>query len=110
MTIETKPTGYPETFRSQILVSGTKAPDFVSYAEKLIEYPYGCLEQLTSNGFGQLYLDKLLDVDPSTNKQRVENLKMVVHKIGSHQRAGGSFYYWDNDYYHAWSDMYAGHF
>lgn len=107
---EVKPQGYQAVFKGQLIVSGTKAPDFVSFAEKLIEYPYGCLEQVTSNGFGQLYLDKLLDLDPKTNQERVKNLQMVVHKIGSYQKSGGMFYYWNNDYYHSWSDMYAGHF
>lgn len=107
---EVSPKGYPEVFSGRLIVSGVRAPDFMTFAEKLIEYPYGCLEQVTSAGFGQLYLDKLLDLDPAANKKRLDHLKVVTQKISGYQRGGGSFYYWDNDYYHGWSDMYAGHF
>lgn len=107
---EIKPKGYPEVFTGRLIVSGVKAPDFLAFAEKLIEYPYGCLEQVTSTGFGQLYLDKLLDLDPAANKKRQEHLRIISQKISGYQRGGGSFYYWDNEYYHGWSDMYAGHF
>ncbi|MFZ1703412.1 MAG: MG2 domain-containing protein [Saprospiraceae bacterium] len=110
VTVETKVLGYPDVFKGSLHISGSKSPDFISYAEKLVEFPYGCLEQVTSTGFGQLYLDKLLDLDPASNKKRIDHLNQVVHKISKQQKSNGQFNYWDSDYYHGWSDMYAGNF
>lgn len=109
-TFVISPKGYADVFKGKFIVSGMLAPDFITFSERLIEYPYGCLEQTTSAGFGQLFLGKLLDLDPAIEQQRQQFLKAAVSKISSLQRGGGSFNYWDSDYYHAWSDMYAGHF
>jgi len=105
-----KPKGYREVFTSKIMVSGLKVPNFTQYAEDLIEYPYGCLEQTTSVGFSQLYLDKILQLDPKENRTRMENLQASINKITRFQQSSGKFNYWDNSYYHAWSDIYAGNF
>lgn len=107
-TIKAK--GYQEVFTSKIMVSGLKVPNFTQYAEELIEYPYGCLEQTTSAGFGQLYLDKVLALDPNENKIRMENLQAAINKISRYQQGSGKFNYWDGSYYHGWSDIYAGNF
>ena len=103
-----KPKGYREVFTSKIMVSGIKVPNFTQYAEDLIDYPYGCLEQTTSAGFSQLYLDKILQLDPKENRARMENLQAAINKITRFQQSSGTFNYWDNSYYHAWSDIYAG--
>lgn len=105
-----KPKGYREVFTSKIMVSGIKVPNFTQYAEDLIDYPYGCLEQTTSAGFSQLYLDKILQLDPKENRARMENLQAAINKITRFQQSSGKFNYWDNSYYHAWSDIYAGNF
>lgn len=68
-TITAKPKGYADVFSSSVLISGLKVPDFTRYAGDLVEYPYGCLEQSTSVGFSQLYLDKIIELDPAENKK-----------------------------------------
>ena len=105
-----KPKGYSEVFTSKIMVSGLKVPNFTQYAEDLIDFPYGCLEQTTSAGFSQLYLDKIIQLDPSENKIRMENLQASINKISRFQQSSGKFNYWDGSYYHTWSDIYAGNF
>ncbi|MBP9197804.1 MAG: hypothetical protein KBF35_09075, partial [Saprospiraceae bacterium] len=105
-----KPKGYREVFTSKIMVSGLKVPNFTQYAEDLIDFPYGCLEQTTSAGFSQLYLDKIIQLDPSENRIRMENLQASINKISRFQQSSGKFNYWDGTYYHAWSDIYAGNF
>ena len=105
-----QPKGYKEVFTSKIMISGLKVPNFTQYAAELVEYPYGCLEQTTSSGFGQLYIDKIIQLDPKDNKVRMENLQASINKISRFQQASGKFNYWDGSYYHAWSDIYAGNF
>lgn len=109
-TVSVSPKGYREVFKSGIMVSGLKVPNFTKYAEELVDYPYGCLEQTTSAGFGQLYLDKVMSLDPQKNRVRLENLQATINKIARYQQSSGKFNYWDNNYYHFWSDVYAGNF
>ncbi len=104
------PKGYENVFESRIQVSGLKVPKFVEYAENLISYPYGCLEQTTSKGFGQLYLDKIMVLTPQQNRERLEHLQAVINKLTRFQRNDGQFKYWESGYYHSWSDLYAGNF
>jgi uncharacterized protein YfaS (alpha-2-macroglobulin family) len=105
-----KPKGYEEVFTSTVMISGLKVPNFTQYVADLVTYPYGCLEQTTSSGFGQLYLDKIIPLDPKENKERLENLQAAINKISRFQQSSGKFNYWDGTYYHAWSDIYAGNF
>lgn len=110
LELNISPKGYKDVFKSRMTVSGWKVPDFMRYAEELMEYPYGCLEQTTSGAFAQLYLDKIITLDPKDNKKRIENLQAGIMQISSFQKSDGKFNYWENDYYHAWSDIYAAHF
>ncbi|MBC7885153.1 MAG: hypothetical protein H7X99_06740 [Saprospiraceae bacterium] len=105
-----KPKGYREVFTSKVMISGLKVPNFTQYAEELIDFPYGCLEQTTSAGFSQMYLDKIIQLDPKENRERMENLQASINKISRFQQSSGKFNYWDGTYYHAWSDIYAGNF
>jgi uncharacterized protein YfaS (alpha-2-macroglobulin family) len=109
-TINIKPIGYPQAFKSELQVSGYKIPNVLKYATELIQYPYGCLEQVTSASFSQLYLDELLALKPSEIKQQKENLEAGVSKILSLSDGKGRFNYWSNGYYDSWSDLYAGNF
>jgi len=110
LTLDSKVKGYNDVYSSYITVSGAKTPNITQYAQDLIAYPYGCLEQTTSAGFGQLYLDKILDLTAEDNQKRLNNIKITIDKIARLQRSSGSFSYWENDYYDDYSDIYAGNF
>lgn len=43
------------------------------FAEKLIQYPHGCVEQTVSAGFPQLYLADVMELSP---EQKINVLKM----------------------------------
>lgn len=109
-TLNISPKGYSEVFKSDITISGVKVPDFTKYADELINYPYGCLEQITSRGYGMMYLDKILSLSPVQEQQRKEHLQQVLFSVSKLQQVSGKFNYWENDYYDAWSDIYAGNF
>lgn len=109
-TITAKATGYIDVFNASVMISGLKVPNFTKYATELVEYPYGCLEQSTSIAFSQLYLDKIIALEPADNKKRMENLQSALFKISKLQQSNGKFNYWEGSYYHAWSDIYAGNF
>ena len=108
--IPAKSKGYAETYRSTLSVGGLRVPNFMQYSDELISYPYGCLEQVSSSAFSQLFLDKVMALSPEQNRERLENLQAAINKISRLQRADGRFSYWDNDQYYAWADIYAGYF
>ena len=77
----------------------------------LIRYPHGCVEQVTSSVFPQLYLDKLLELSPMKQDSIQHNVRAGVERIRNFQTAAGGFAYWPG-YGHGndWATNYAGHF
>ena len=105
------PKGFPEVFRSEILVAGIKLPNFVEYSHELISYPYGCLEQITSAGFSQLHLDELLDLSADEKRKRREHIESVLTRYNAYRLPDGRFNSWlEGNYYNLWSDLWAGNF
>jgi uncharacterized protein YfaS (alpha-2-macroglobulin family) len=77
----------------------------------LIAYPHGCIEQTTSAVFPQLYLDKLLSLDPGRVFQIRSNITAGIERLAGFQIAGGGFSYWPGDGSPSeWGASYAGHF
>ncbi len=77
----------------------------------LIRYPHGCVEQVTSSVFPQLYLNKLIDI--STDKQiKIEhNIKAGIDRLRTFQASDGGFAYWPGEGQgDDWASSYAGHF
>jgi uncharacterized protein YfaS (alpha-2-macroglobulin family) len=109
-TFTITPKGYADMFNTRISLTGVKTPSCTKYAEELIQYPYGCLEQRASAGFGQLYLDKIVSLSPQANEKRLAHLNQTVQSLGRFQRSDGRFNYWEGQTYHAWSDLYTGYF
>ncbi len=82
-----------------------------SWAEYLIQYPHGCLEQITSNGFGQLALFSFFELDSRQAADVTRNINIVIDKMRNYATNQGGFAYWpsyrDID---VWSSSYAGEF
>lgn len=77
----------------------------------LIRYPYGCIEQTTSSGFPQLYVDKLLELDEKQKSTVPRNIQATVNRLQTFQTSSGGFAYWPGEsYVNTWSNTYAGHF
>ncbi|MDR0622817.1 MAG: alpha-2-macroglobulin, partial [Treponema sp.] len=77
----------------------------------LIAYPHGCIEQTTSAVFPQLYLDKVLSLDPGRTAQIRAHIAAGIERLAGFQIAGGGFAYWPGDgSAHEWGTSYAGHF
>ena len=77
----------------------------------LMAYPHGCVEQITSTVFPQIYLNKLMDL---TAEQRMEidrNVKHVLNQYRNYQISSGALAYWPGSNYSSdWGTNYAGHF
>jgi uncharacterized protein YfaS (alpha-2-macroglobulin family) len=77
----------------------------------LVAYPHGCIEQTTSAVFPQLYLDKVLSLDPDRIARIRTNIAAGIERLAGFQIAGGGFGYWSGDgSAHEWGTSYGGHF
>jgi len=79
--------------------------------DELVHYPHGCVEQVTSAAFPQLFLTDLMDLTFDRKQEIDRNIKETIRKIGSYQAPDGGLSYWPggsvaND----WGTSFAGHF
>ncbi len=77
----------------------------------LIRYPHGCLEQITSSVFPQLYVNDLMELEDLKKKEVSHNIKAAIEKLKRFQNASGGFSYWPGEStVHSWASTYVGHF
>lgn len=84
----------------------------------LIRYPHGCIEQVTSSVFPQLYLPALVKLEDARKKEIETNVQAGIERLRGFQQPNGAFAYWPGgfvaggqfDARNAWSTNYAGHY
>lgn len=77
----------------------------------LLGYPHGCLEQITSKGFPQLYISSFTDLTLQQAKSTEEAVKEVIRRLRSYQTIDGAFAYWPGGTSsNGWGTVYATHF
>lgn len=77
----------------------------------LLGYPHGCLEQITSKGFPQLYISSFTDLNLQQAKSTEEAVKEVIRRLRSYQTVDGAFAYWPGGTSsNGWGTVYATHF
>ncbi len=90
-------------------VSSFPALQLSSRLDYLIRYPHGCLEQVTSAAFPQLYLADMTELSAPQEAYVRSYLTQAIRKLSAYQLPGGGFAYWPGSDYHPWSTNYAGH-
>ncbi|WP_290540309.1 MG2 domain-containing protein [Alistipes sp.] len=79
--------------------------------EYLVRYPHGCIEQITSGAFPQLYLPAIAACDEGMLQDIDRNVKSVLSRLGSYQLSNGAFAYWSGGTSPSeWGTVYAVHF
>ncbi|MFC1566790.1 alpha-2-macroglobulin [bacterium] len=80
----------------------------------LIRYPHGCVEQVTSSVFPQLYLSNLVKLNDMQKTEIENNVNAGIERLRQFQINNGGFVYWPGSYTsgdaNAWVTNYAGHF
>ncbi len=106
------PPGMPGTRRGVLEVSVIPSLRLGERLDYLIHYPYGCVEQVISSAFPQLYLDRLVALDKQQEEEIQKNITSVLSRLSSFQTAGGGFTYWPGSGGppDEWATSYAGHF
>jgi uncharacterized protein YfaS (alpha-2-macroglobulin family) len=105
------PNGMLNTNTSYFEVSRVPQIDLESRMDFLLGYPHGCLEQVTSKLFPQIYLGNLMSLSDEQQNDIEYHVDEGMRKFANFQTSTGEFNYWPGgDYSNQWSNSYAGHF
>jgi uncharacterized protein YfaS (alpha-2-macroglobulin family) len=108
---EARPIGLPGTNRMMLEVSRIPPLDLGRRLRTLITYPHGCIEQTTSAAFPQLFLDRLVELEPERAREVQSNVTAALERIARFQTQSGGFAFWIGDPEpDPWATSYAGHF
>ena len=103
--------GMPGSNTAMLEVSSIPPIDAGRRLRYLIQYPHGCIEQITSSVFPQLYLSDIMELDEKTKSDMDINIKAGIRKLMAFQQSGGGFSYWPGQTDHnSWGASYAGNF
>ena len=104
-------TGIAGTNKATVELSSLPSIGLEKRLDYLIQYPHGCIEQTTSGAFPQLYVNKLMDLDPKQQEKAAANVKAALKRLQLFQTSGGGFAYWPGESNDSeWGTNYAGHF
>lgn len=103
--------GMRGTQSGKILVSNMIPVDLFSRLDFLTSYPHGCLEQITSKAFPQLYLNYFVQQSDEDVAKMKANVETVVADLRSYQKSDNSLTNWvGGTYVDPWTEIYALHF
>lgn len=95
----------------ELEVSSLQSICLSKHIDYLIHYPHGCIEQITTAGFGQLMLPDFVDLTPKQITDIQDNVRAVIDKYPQYSANLGGFGYWPgNTNEHPWGSVYAAHF
>ena len=93
----------PDSVTARLTVSSLPPLPFAGALQGLLKYPYGCVEQTTSKGFGALLLDQAtadkLHVGGLNAAERKARVDGAIGRIASMQVPTGHFSMWGGDSY-----------
>ncbi len=107
--------GMPGTNRARVGVRRRPAFNFDNQMLGLVRYPYGCLEQIVSSVFPQLYLKDLVDLKPEERRIVAadidERVNEAIRRLRRFRLPDASFSLWPGQRQpSAWGSTWAGHF
>lgn len=103
--------GIAETNEISFEISAIAPVDLERRIGQLINYPHGCLEQIVSSVFPQLYLSAFQNLDRERTEQVSKHITETIDKLRSYQLPSGSLSYWPGrSGVNEWSNIYAFHF
>ena len=103
--------GMNGTQEGNITVATLIPVDFYSRLNYLSTYPYGCLEQVVSAAFPQLYFNYFIQQDAEAEAKTRDAIEAGIASLKSYQKADFSLTNWvGGSYTDPWTEIYALHF
>jgi len=95
-TITLQPFGLPYTNTTALEVSSLPQISLAKHTEYLIGYPYGCMEQTISSGFGQAILTRMTTLSPVQNAAALVNVEKALDKLNNNSKESNQYQvpYW----------------
>ena len=93
-------------------LSTVKPINLARRLKDLVGYPHGCVEQITSKAFPQLFMGDYTQLDETQKADAADAVKQTIERLKLYQAAGGGFSYWPGGKYVTsyWASTYASHF
>jgi hypothetical protein len=103
--------GMTGTQQGNITVSSLLPVDLFGRIDYLMDYPHGCLEQVTSKAFPQLYLNYFIQLDDKEKAEIRNNVESAITNLKAYQKSDNSMTNWvGGTYTDPWTEIYALHF
>ena len=107
--------GMPGTNKARVSVRRRPGFNFDNQMLRLVRYPYGCLEQIVSSVFPQLYLKDLVDLKPEERRIVAadvdERVNEAILRLRRYRLPDASFSLWPGQRRSSpWGSTWAGHF
>ena len=103
--------GIAGTQQGRVTVSSLLPVDLFSRLDYLTSYPHGCLEQVTSKAFPQLYLNYFIQQSDDDKANTKYNIESAITNLRSYQKSDNSMTNWvGGNYSDPWTEIYALHF
>lgn len=103
--------GLKGTQEGNITIASLIPVDFYSRLNYLSTYPYGCLEQVVSAAFPQLYFNYFIQQSEEDEAKTRAAIEAGIASIKSYQKADFSLTNWvGGNYTDPWTEIYAMHF
>ena len=97
--------------QGNITVSSLLPVDLYGRIDYLMDYPHGCLEQVTSKAFPQLYLNYFVQLDDKDKDAMRKNIEATITNLKAYQKSDNSMTNWiGGTYTDPWTEIYALHF
>lgn len=104
----------PSSVSSKLIVARSPVVQFADQLQYLLDYPYGCAEQIISTAFPQLYYTDLvrqIKNKPGGVVNISVNIRAAINRLQTMQRYNGALAYWPGgNEENWWSSVYAAHF
>ncbi|MFW5792848.1 MAG: alpha-2-macroglobulin family protein, partial [Bacteroidota bacterium] len=111
ITMNVPAIGIDGTNAASLNISVFPNMDFDHRLKWLINYPYGCLEQVTSTIFPQLYLKKMDYFHKDEIREIDNNINEGINRLNEFMLSSGGFSYWPGLTEESeWGSNYATHF
>ncbi len=96
---------------ARVMLSSAIPVDLYSRLDYLNSYPHGCLEQIVSAAFPQLYLNYFITQDEESIAKSKEKVNSTIASIKSYLKFDNSLSVWPgSDYVSPWVEIYTLHF
>lgn len=86
--------GTKDTRKAFVEISSIGLNNAGEIAERLIQYPHGCIEQTTSAAFPQLYISDFSEATAEQLREASLNVSSAIKKLQEFQLPNGAMTYW----------------